>query len=236
MTLRDRFTGRVLKGFYAVEGIDGCGKTTALAELRKLCKNEGMDSVLEFHAEPTASATGKACRELLVNGGEHPSSFNAYLFAADRYDHLYGKDCGVCSLIGQGKMVITDRYLYSSIVYQAWMEDVGDYDDFLRRKALACILNRNFEEPEKVFYLDCPAELARERQVKRGDANPDGIQRLHDLNNEYDRYFKRAEILRRWEEIDSYEGDPVYRPRVIWLDAKKSPEELAAAMYKEIFA
>ena len=131
MILTDRFTGRVLKGFYTVEGVDGCGKTTALAALKKLCADEGMDSVLEFHAEPTPGAAGKACRELLGNGGWHPSCLNAYMFAADRYDHLYREGNGITSLIGQGKMVIADRYLYSSVVYQACMEDDGDYDDRL---------------------------------------------------------------------------------------------------------
>ena len=235
MILTDRFTGRVLKGFYAVEGIDGCGKTSALAALKKLCADEGMDSVLEFHTEPTPSVIGKACRELLGNGGKHPSCFNAYMFAADRYDHLYRSDGGVLSLIKQGKMVITDRYMYSSIVYQTWMEDDGDYDDRLHRKALAAILNGHFEEPEKVFFLNCHNELARERQKKRGDASPDSIRRLSDLNLEYLSYFRRMEALREWGAEDSYEGEPDTRPRVVWLDPRKSPEELAAEMYMEIF-
>ena len=235
MILTDRFTGRVLRGFYAVEGVDGCGKTTALAALRKLCADEGVDNMLEFHAEPTSGAMGKACRELLGGGGKHPSCFNAYMFAADRYDHLYRKGTGIRSLIEQGKMVIADRYIYSSIVYQACMEDDGDYDDRLHRKALATVLNGQFEEPEKVFFFDCPSGLARERQEKRGDASPDSIRRLSDLNGEYLRFFRRMEILREWGDADSYEGEPAFRPRVVWLDPRKSPEELAAEMYREIF-
>ena len=235
MILTDRFTGRVLRGFYAVEGVDGCGKTTALAALEKLCKDEGVDSTLEFHMEPTSGVIGKACRELLGGGGKHPSCFNAYMFAADRYDHLYRKGTGIRSLIEQGKNVITDRYIYSSIVYQSCMEDDGDYDDRLHRKALAHIINGSFEEPEKVFFLECPSELARERQEKRGDASLDSIERIESLNREYLDYLRRVEILHEWGIEDSYEGESAFRPHVVWLDARKSPEELAAEMYREIF-
>lgn len=228
-----QFTGKTLKGFYALEGIDGAGKTTLVGALKEKCKAEGVDSVLLFHAEPTDSYVGLACRNLLASGkAVYPPSVAAYLFAADRYSHLYAKNAGVLALVKQGKMVLTDRYFYSSVVYQACMEDSRECME--QRRRLAWILNRQFEQPEKVFFLKCEPSLALQRQKERAKEPIDSIVRLAELDSQYERTFGSMETVRKLAEADPFAD--VVLPAVVRLDASKDTGELADIMYKEIFS
>ena len=78
----------ILHNFIVFEGIDGAGTSTQLSILqKKLPPNRAF-----FSAEPTTLETGKFLRRIL--SGEvpvHPQTA-AYLFAADRCEHIYGKD------------------------------------------------------------------------------------------------------------------------------------------------
>ena len=232
--MRRQLTGKTLKGFYALEGIDGAGKTTLVNALKEKCKAEGVDSVLLFHAEPTDSYVGFACRNLLASGRSiYPPSVAAYLFAADRYSHLYAKYTGVLDLIEQGKMVVTDRYLYSSIVYQTCMEDTRE--DLEQRRQLAYHVNMGFELPEKVFFLKCPPDLALERQKKRAKEPIDTLDHLARLDSQYERIFEREEVAYEWARQDCA-TERIDLPLVVRLDASKDAAELAGIMYKEIFS
>lgn len=229
----ETFTGRMLKRFYALEGIDGAGKTTLVKALKELCDEKGAGDVLVMHAEPTDNYIGLACRNMISSGkAVYPPSVAAYLFAADRYSHLYAKKDGVLALLEQGKMVLTDRYIYSSIVYQACMED--SRESLPQRRKLATLLNKDFEIPEIFFFLECSPELALERQRKRGEDSIDSIGRLAHLDKQYQRCFARLEALREWERQD-YPLDSLNIPAVVRLDAGKSAEELARQVHDEIF-
>ena len=234
--MRRQLTGKTLRGFYALEGIDGSGKTTLLNALKEKCRKEGTDGVLLFHAEPTNELTGLACRALLDDKSctiSYPPSFRAYVFAADRYSHLYAKDTGVLDLIEQGKMVVTDRYLYSSIVYQTCMEDTRE--DLAQRRHLAYHANSGFELPEKVFFLKCPPALALERQRKRAKEPIDTLDRLMWLDTQYSRIFERERTVYEWMRQD-YPLDHIDLPLVVTLDASKDAEDLVSIMYMEIFS
>lgn len=229
----EQLTGKVLRGFYALEGIDGAGKTTLLSALKDMCRGDGTDNALLFHAEPTGSTIGLACRNALIGGrDDYPPSVAAYLLAADRYGHLYGKDEGVLPLLERGKMVITDRYLYSSIVYQTCMED--GREGLEQRRLLAETLNGFFEKPEKVFFLKCDPCLALERQRKRGKEPIDSIGRLRSLDMRYELLFAMMEKAYKWSLGDSSAGHPE-AVSVVRLDASRDAGELAGIVYGEIF-
>ena len=226
-------TGRTLKCFYALEGIDGAGKTTVVRELRKLLIKHGMDQALLLHTEPTTELAGLACRNLMTYGNEFPPSFSAYMFAADRYIHLYANNTGVIDLLGSGKMVLTDRYFYSSIVYQTCERD--SREDWRQRMELVAYLNRRFESPEKVFFLKCEPALARERQKERGIKPYDSIDRLAELDKCYERLFERLGEWRTWAGQE-FSLDGAGATSVVKLDASKDAKELAETVYGEIFA
>jgi dTMP kinase len=82
----------------------------------------------------------------------------AYLFAADRYYHLYNNINGVFKLIDDGCHVLTTRYYFSSLAYNSGNE---------AQESLVKQLNSNFPNPDLVIYLDLPVEIALDRLGER---------------------------------------------------------------------
>lgn len=102
------------KGFFiCIEGLDGCGKTTQTRMLVKDLK-EGYDAV--YTAEPTQGKVGRFIKENYLHCESRGSSIvEALLFAADRFEHM---EYEVLPKLREGKLVISDRYVYSSLAYQ----------------------------------------------------------------------------------------------------------------------
>ncbi len=119
-----------LKGvFICIEGLDGCGKTTQaklLAEKFKKSHNA------VYTAEPSHGKIGTFIRNSILYGEKRVScDVEALLFAADRLEHLENE---VLPALKQGKLVISDRYVYSSLAYQGaaglsleWIEKINEH-------------------------------------------------------------------------------------------------------------
>ena len=82
----------------------------------------------------------------------------AYLFAADRCEHIYGKG-GIIENLQNGKIVVSDRYFFSSIAYQSIFAGGN-----LPKK-----LNEDFPLPEFLFFFDIASQNAFQRVTKRGE-------------------------------------------------------------------
>ena len=142
----------VLQNFIVFEGIDGAGTSTQLAILKKKLPPEKAF----FSAEPTTNETGKFLRRIL--SGEipvHPKTA-AYLFAADRCEHIYGKD-GVQEKASSGVLCFSDRYLFSSLAYQS--QECGE--------ELPKMLNSHFPLPEILFYFAIDPAISLKRIIGR---------------------------------------------------------------------
>jgi len=102
--------------FIALEGIDGCGKSTQ-AQLLKKSLNAAGHKVYLTH-EPTDSHIGAIIRNIFKGriAGDHKTI--AGLFVADRLDHLQNKTNGILKKLDEGYTVICDRYYLSSYAYQ----------------------------------------------------------------------------------------------------------------------
>ena len=108
----------ILKNFIVFEGIDGAGTSTQIEILKKRADADRFF----FTTEPTDSETGKFLRKMLKGDVELDPCTSAFLFAADRNEHLYGNggtNCGVVAQAQSGKIVVSDRYLFSSLTYQS---------------------------------------------------------------------------------------------------------------------
>jgi dTMP kinase len=119
------------KGFFiCVEGLDGCGKTTQARMLVKNLKRRGFDAL--YTAEPSRGKIGKFIRKHFLNVEKRASGVvEALLFAADRFEHL---EYEVKPALNMGKIVVSDRYVYSSLAYQGaagldlkWIRKVNMY-------------------------------------------------------------------------------------------------------------
>ncbi len=109
--------------FISLEGVDGVGKTTQAERLRRYAAGCGAEVVLT--REPGGTALGAAIRDMLLHGvrGSNDGSAEqigarteALLFAADRAQHVAET---IAPVLRRGGTVITDRYIDSSLAYQA---------------------------------------------------------------------------------------------------------------------
>ena len=99
--------------FVAFEGGDGAGKSTQAALLGQWLSAAGREVVLT--REPGGTPVGLAIREVLLHGEHVAPRAEALLFAADRAHHVATV---VRPALERGAVVLTDRYLDSSIAYQ----------------------------------------------------------------------------------------------------------------------
>ena len=145
----------ILKNFIVFEGIDGAGTST---QIKRLVERDNEKGRFVATAEPTTLETGRFLRKML--GGEFSvdEKTNAYLFAADRCEHIFGKD-GVKELCDSGKIVVSDRYFFSSMAYQS--VSCGD--------ELPKLLNSPFPLPEILFYFEINPEISLGRVNARGE-------------------------------------------------------------------
>ena len=146
----------ILKNFIVFEGLDGTGTTSQLRLLQESFTAAGKQEQVYFTAEPTGSVIGKMIREALSGSSILDQKTIAYLFGADRCEHIYGKG-GILEQLNDGKAVFSDRYLFSSLAYQG----LSAGED------LAAGINGRFPLPEYVFFFDLPAQTAMQRIAKR---------------------------------------------------------------------
>ena len=108
--------------FITFEGCDGCGKSTQLRMFGEYLAKEGVPHI--FTREPGGGKISESIREILLNGKntEMTDECEALLYAAARVQHLYDR---VEPALAEGKLVICDRYVDSSLAYQAYARGLG---------------------------------------------------------------------------------------------------------------
>ena len=136
--------------FVCIEGLDGSGKTTHAHRLVQNLQKRGFDAV--YTTEPGRGKLGKFIRASVLQGEDRvPRVVEAVLFAVDRVEHLE-KD--VKPALREGKVVVSDRCVYSSLAYQGaagleleWIEEI----------------NRFALPPDLALYIDVPPEVVVKR-------------------------------------------------------------------------
>jgi dTMP kinase len=147
-------TDSTVKNFIALEGIDGSGTTT---QLRRLCSRlEQRGLPVMATAEPTSRPEGALIRRILKGDLEADPGTVAYLFAADRHQHLYGAG-GIIAAAKAGKIVLCDRYSPSSLAYQG----MTCGPELPRR------LNGEFPAPGLTLFFRLTPEVAMARVAAR---------------------------------------------------------------------
>lgn len=145
----------VLKRFIVLEGVDGAGTTTALRDLGAVLSARGLP--VWTTCEPSDLPTGRLVRQALRREIDVRPETLARLFSADRHEHIHGP-AGILERLGRGEVVISDRYLYSSLAYQ------GVACGF----ELPRLLNQSFPLPELLLYFDVHPAISMGRVDGRG--------------------------------------------------------------------
>ncbi|MFE1327288.1 dTMP kinase [Streptomyces sp. NPDC058741] len=147
--------------FIALEGGDGAGKSTQAEALAEWIRGKGHEVVLT--REPGATPVGKRLRSILLDVSSAGLSHRAeaLLYAADRAEHI---DTVVRPALERGAVVISDRYIDSSVAYQGAGRDLSPTEIArINRWATDGLV------PHLTVLLDVAPETARERFTEAPD-------------------------------------------------------------------
>jgi dTMP kinase len=190
--------------FVCFEGGDGAGKSTQSQALAEWLRESGYSVCLTF--EPGGTTVGKQLREIVLGHatGELSARTEALLYAADKAEHV---DTVVLPALERGEVVITDRYVDSSLAYQG-AGRVLDLDEVttLQRWATADL------RPHLTVVLDVEPDRGLGRLEARDRIEAEG-QEFH----------QRA----RQAFLDFAAADPDH---YVVLDARSPRDEIAAAV------
>jgi dTMP kinase len=193
--------------FITFEGGEGAGKSTQIARLAEHLRASG-DKVLVTR-EPGGSPGAEAVRHVILSGAAEPfgPAMEALLFAAARNDHV---EQVIRQALKAGQMVLCDRYIDSSRVYQGV---TGDLDPALMRAIEQAAINGLM--PDMTIILDLPAEIGLQRaNARRGEAAADR--------------FERETIDLQRKRRDAYLAIARAEPeRCKVVDADRPPDEIA---------
>ncbi|ERM91803.1 MAG: Thymidylate kinase [Caldanaerobacter subterraneus] len=147
--------------FISFEGIDGCGKTTQVKLLEEHLKKEGYD--LLVLREPGGTRVGEKVREILLDRENliFPVT-EMLLYASSRAQLVEEK---ILPALSKGQMVIVDRFVDSSYVYQGYARGLG-----LEKVKIVNEIATKGLFPDITVYIDItPEEAIKRRQGKKAD-------------------------------------------------------------------
>ena len=191
--------------FISFEGGDGVGKTTQIRILAELLKEAGVEC--EATREPGGTDLGIEIRCLLLHGDDISPRAEALLYAADRAHHVATT---IRPALERGDVVLTDRYLDSSVAYQGVARSLGvdDVRDLSLWAAEGLL-------PDLTILLDADPAIAAHRVVGRSD--PDRLEREVSA-------FQTA-LRQQFRALAEAEPD-----RFVVIDADRPVEAVAAAV------
>jgi dTMP kinase len=198
--------------FIAFEGGEGSGKSTQIAALADRLREDGHDVVVTY--EPGATAVGSQIRELVLHHTQPlgPRS-EAMLFAADRAHHV---DSVIRPALAEGKVVLTDRFIDSSLAYQGVgrglpLDEVRQLSQWATRGLV----------PDLTIVLDLPPSEGLSRVFGRGSAD-----KLERESLEFHERVREAFLTQAEADAERY----------LVLDATDSVEDLSSRIAAAVTA
>lgn len=194
--------------FITFEGTDGSGKTTQIEILKTVLEKMGYNCI--FTREPGGTLLGEELRKIILSkdfGNMLPET-EAMLYAACRAQHV---EEVIRPALKQGKVVLCDRYIDSSVAYQKYGRKLGSVVEKINEFAIHGTM------PDKTFLLMLDPNKSKDRIVRELD-------RLESEPYEYhDRVYKG------YEKIAEENPD-----RVVRIDGEKSIECIAEIIIEEV--
>lgn len=194
--------------FITLEGGDGAGKSTQIENIGSFFEKKGL--VVVHSREPGGTRIGEKLRDILLDSSntEMDDVTEMMIYAAARAQHVREL---VKPALEEGSVVICDRFLDSSIAYQAYGRGLGDMVNIVNSYATDGL------PPDITFWMDIDPDAGRERVSKMGD-------------------FDRLEMEARDFHYRVYEGYKAIAKsnpeRVKRIDASRSVEEISGEIIK----
>ncbi len=185
--------------FICLEGLDGCGKTTQAKLLARRLKTK-YEAV--YTAEPSRGQIGKFIKKRYLHASTRGSTVvEALLFAADRVEHLKNE---VVPALEKGKVVVSDRYVFSSLAYQGaagidlkWIENV----------------NKHAFRPDLALFIDVDPKTVVGR-LKQKKSVMENLETQLKVQQVYYKYVETGALVR--------------------IDGNKSKREVAKAVWQAV--
>ena len=195
--------------FVTVEGIEGAGKSTAVAYLQRYFEGRGRGCVLT--REPGGTPLGEWVRQWLLDPDScvDPSAETLLVFAA-RAQHLATV---IRPALGAGKVVICDRFTDATYAYQGAARGLG-----AERIAVLEHWTQADLRPDLTLLLDLPVSESAVR-LERRRSTPDRFER------EASAFFERV----RTAYLTRAAQEPV---RIRQIDARQDPEDVEISLQK----
>jgi dTMP kinase len=166
--------------FICVEGLDGCGKTTQAKTLVRRLRRD-FDAI--YTAEPSKGEIGRFIKRYCLHGDKRGSSVvEALLFAADRFEHVENE---ILPALGKGKIVVSDRYVYSSLAYQG---AAGLELDWIEK------LNEHAVRPHLAIFIDVNPETVVQR-LKPNRSVMENLKTQRKVREVYLRFVEKGELI-----------------------------------------
>ncbi len=146
--------------FISFEGIDKSGKSTQAEKLAGHLRERGHEVVLTY--EPGGTDLGQEIRRLVLENksrGEIDATAELFLFSADRAQHVNEL---IRPSLDAGKVVISDRYVDSTLAYQGYGRGL-DLDDLRMIQNVAT----GGLKPDITIWLDVDSQTAQKRELQR---------------------------------------------------------------------
>lgn len=202
-----------MKGlFITIEGPDGSGKTTVVKELSKMLNEKEIDHIIT--REPGGIDIAEQIRNIILNpeNTAMDSKTEALLYAASRRQHLVEK---VNPNINNGKHVICERFVESSLAYQGYGRQIGIDEVYLINKFAI-----DGVKPDLTIYLDIDPEIG----LNRINNNRKSLDRL-DLENIdfHERVYQGYQIVKE-----------MFKDRIIVVNANRLLKDVTDDVYNII--
>ncbi len=199
--------------FITFEGGEGSGKSTVADIIYKKLKEENLDVILS--REPGGVKIAEDIRKIILDK-ENTNLDNrceALLFAASRRQHLVEK---VWPALKEGKIVLCDRYIDSSLAYQGGGKNLG-VDEILSINLFAT--ENTLPDLTILFDLEPSIGLARINKNKNREVNRLDLESLNFYNKVRETFLDLSKK---------------YKERYVVIDASKSLDEVVDETYKII--
>ena len=201
-----------MKGYFiTLEGPDGCGKSTVALGVCERLRQAGYEVV--HTREPGGIEISEQIRNIILDpkNTAMDGKTEALLYAASRRQHLVEK---VFPAVKEGKIVICERFLDSSLAYQGFGRNLG-FDEILNINLFA--IDNTY--PDLTIYLDVDEQVGLDRLKDRSfkdRLDQESIDFHHRVAKGY------KEVLNR------------FKDRISIVDASKTIQEVIDASYKVI--
>ena len=195
--------------FISIEGPDGAGKSTQLNNIRMFFQERGIETV--FTREPGGTAIGEKIREILLDKShvEMNPMTEAMLYAAARAQHVAQV---IKPALIEGKVVVCDRFVDSSVAYQGYGRNLGDSVEIINSYAVAGVM------PDLTILMKLDPSIGRNRIGSRDK--------------------DRLELEKDTFHTSVFEGylalEEKYPERIFGIDASRTIEDIKCDIYKKL--